>query len=626
MTAATTRTAPPSGEIRWTLHEGPSPRSTPSLGDWWPAGLLLSGCIFALTYLKAWSSDTSGVHLLFWLAAAIMVVAVVGLVVAGPTRISGFAASLGVGLLLYGPKLFHSPVFFNYFDELAHARALEHLNNGAGLFLDNPINKAVEFYPGLESAAGVLASATGMSGFVVGNILIGTLHALLLGALFLFYERVTESPRIALLAVLIYAANPGFVFFDSYFAYESFALPLAASALVAVVLSEQMSRRTALGLLGIAFSLCLVVVVTHHVTAWVLAGILLLMALGAAWERGWVWRYPRRAFAVAAATTAAIAAWLLLVAPYTFSYVGPTFSDTAEAVGGFAGGSTQHRHLFYRSTEPFYEKYGSYLAVFLLAGAVAFAIVNLLRRKATRREHLTTPLIVIGALYFLSLPIAFLVSNNAVTRVWEFAFIGVAPLVAMALNEVLIRKRLAARVLVMVLVFVIFLGGVVSRTSLEQGLPGPYEPTADPRSMTADVLAASTWLRDRFGPGNRVLGDRTAFAVFGSYGDQNALSGQNNGTQPWRVFFPRAITPRVIYELDHNRVRFLIVDRRITTELPRTGWYYSENEPGAGERQLPLPAARLEKFAPSRLFEKIYDNGNLVIYRYLPDGGFQSGS
>ena len=38
----------------------------------------------------------------------------------------------------------------------------------------------------------------------------------------------------------------------------------------------------------------------------------------------------------------------------------------------------------------------------------------------------------------------------------------------------------------------------------------------------------------------------------------------------------------------------------------------------SGERQLPVPAQRLEKFDHSPLFERIYDNGNILIYRYLP--------
>ncbi len=549
-----------------------------------------------------------------------MVVTVIGLVVAGPSRISGFAASLSLGLLLYLPKLMHSPLFFNFFDELAHVWTLGRLSDGGGLFVENPINKAVEFYPGLESAAGVLTSATGLSQFVAGNILIAGLHALLAGSLFLFYERVADSPRVALLSVMIYAANPAFVFFDSYFAYESFALPLAASAIAAAVLSERMSRRTAYGLLGVAFALCLAVVVSHHATAWVLAGLLLLLGAGAAWERGWGWSFSKRLVAVGTATAAVVGAWLIFVAPYTFSYVGPTFTESADAVGRFASGNTQHRQLFYRSTEPFYEKYGSYLAVLLLAGAFAYAVWMLMRREATRREHLTTPMTIVGALYFLSLPIAFLISNNAVTRAWEFAFIGVAPLVAVALSDLLLGKRPLVKVVAGVAVFVIFLGGVVSRTSLQQGLPGPYEPTADPRSMTGDVLAASNWLRNNYGTDNVVIGDRTAFEVFGSYGRQKTLSGQNTGTQPWKVFFPHRITYRVLYELNHHRVKFLVIDRRITKLLPRIGWYYSENEPGAGKRKLPVPIERLEKFDHSPLFERIYDNGHILIYKYLRDG------
>ena len=626
MTEAITHTARLPVETPWTGVRRAERPTVSGWSRWWPAGLLLSACLYAVTYLRAWSSDASGAHLLFWLASAVMVITIVGLVVSGPTRTSGFAASLSLGLLLYLPKLFHSPVFFNYFDELAHWRGLEHLNAGGGLFFENPINKAVEFYPGLESATGMLTSATGLSEFVAGNIVIGALHALIAGALFLLYEQVADSPRIALLSVLVFAANPAFVFFDSYFAYESFALPLAASAVAAVVLSERTSRRTAYGLLGVAFALCLTVVISHHATAWVLAGMLLLLGLGAIWERGWAWTFAKRLIAIGTATAVAVAAWLVLVAPYTLSYVGPTFSDTADAIGRFAGGSTQHRHLFYRSTEPFYEKYGSYLAVFLLAGAFAYAVLLLMRRDATRREHLTTPLILIGALYFISLPIAFLVSTNAVTRVWEFAFLGVAPLVAVALAELLLGGRWLVRIGATVAMFVIFLGGVVSRTSLEQGLPGKFEPTADPRSMTSNVLAAASWLQDRFGIGNRVIGDRTGFAVFGSYGNQHTLSGQNSGIRPWRAFFPRRITPDVLYELNHYKVRFLIVDRRITKELPRTGWYYEQSEPGAGKRQRPLPAERLDKFNHSPLFEKIYDNGNILIYRYLLARGEPTGT
>lgn len=601
-------------------------------GRWWPAGLLLSGCLFAITYLYAWEHGPEGAHPIFWAAVAVLVVTGAGLVAAGPTRFSGFLASLALGALLFLPKLLHSPGFFNYFDEQSHLRAVEELNDGHGLFLENPLNKAVEFYPGMEAAAGLLVSVTGLSTFVAGNLLVAALHSLLPGALFLFYERVSGSTRIALLAVLVYAANPAFVFFDSYFAYESFALPLAASALVAVVLADRrLPRRAATALLAVAILLGVAVVVSHHVTSWALAGILLVLGLSAGWARrdlGWTRRdgyparaggrpAPRRFLAAGLATTAAALAWLVLVAPYTYDYIAPTFSESFDAVQRVAGGDLAHRQLFRRSEVPAYEKYGTWLALVVLTVAFAFAVVALVRRRSLRRDHLTAALAVLGATYFASLPLSILISNSAVTRISEYAFIGVAPLVALALGRLLVGARRLAQALAMVLLFVVFLGGINTRTGLQQGLPGPYQPS-DPQSMTRDVLAASSWLRERYGTGNVVVGDRTTFAVFGAYGRQQTLSGQGSGAQPWRVFFPRTVTAPVIRELNRHRVRFLVVDRRITREVPRIGWYYSSNEPGQETRKEPLAAASLEKFERSRGFQTVYDNGNVVIHQYLP--------
>lgn len=333
--AASQRDSAPTEE----LHEvGPS-----SWSQWWPAGFLLAGIIFGLTYLRAWSGETGGVHLMFWAAIATMVIALSGLIAAGPSRAAGFLASLALGGLLYLPKLFHSPAFFNYFDELAHLRAVEHLNAGDGLFLANPLNKAVEFFPGLGAATGALTSVTGLSTFVAGNVLIAAVHALVLGALFLLYERISDSSRIGLLSVAIFAASPAFIFFDSYFAYESFALPLAASALTAVLLSDGTSRRTARGLLGVALALALTVVATHHITSWVLAGCFFVFGLAAIWAQGWAASISRRLIVAGAATAIAVGLWLVFVAPYTVDYVSPVFSESADAISRLLGGSSERR-------------------------------------------------------------------------------------------------------------------------------------------------------------------------------------------------------------------------------------------------------------------------------------------
>ena len=60
-------------------------------------------------------------------------------------------------------------------------------------------------------------------------------------------------------------------------------------------------------------------------------------------------------------------------------------------------------------------------------------------------------------------------------------------------------------------------------------------------------------------------------------------------------FFPRRIADTDdALQLNHYKVGFLIVDRRITTQLPRTGWYYEESEPGRREAEAAIagPAPR----------------------------------
>jgi hypothetical protein len=73
----------------------------------------------------------------------------------------------------------------------------------------------------------------------------------------------------------------------------------------------------------------------------------------------------------------------------------------------------------------------------------------------------------------------------------------------------------------------------------------------------------------------------------------------------------------VVHELEFVGAKYVVGDDRITTQVPRLGWYFSPHEPGAATRTKPLDLAALEKFDRSLLFARIYDNGHISIYRYL---------
>ena len=80
-----------------------------------------------------------------------------------------------------------------------------------------------------------ISSVTGVSIFISGLVLIGLMRVVMMAALFLIFEAPPPA-RIAVLATVLYAANPNFVFFNAQWAYESFSLPIA---LVAVALAAR---------------------------------------------------------------------------------------------------------------------------------------------------------------------------------------------------------------------------------------------------------------------------------------------------------------------------------------------------------------------------------------------------
>ena len=175
-----------------------------------------------------------GAETLFWLGL-LLVVAPAG------ARLAGIEASrqeqIGlvalVGVALYLAKVWHSPAYFTFYDELQHWRTTDDVLRSGRLFTENPVLPVSPSFPGLENATSALASLSGVSIFGAGIIVVGVARLVLALALFALYETVGGSSRLAGVAALLYMANPNFLFFDAQFAYESLALPFAVLTLYA---------------------------------------------------------------------------------------------------------------------------------------------------------------------------------------------------------------------------------------------------------------------------------------------------------------------------------------------------------------------------------------------------------
>src|SRR6185437_14151363 len=141
--------------------------------------------------------------------------------------------------------------------------------HGGALDAANPLNAVVTDYPGLHLVTAVVAGATGGSVLVTGTVVVVLARIAGCLAVYLLAERLVRAPGTALLAVVVFVANPAYAFFDAQYSYESLAAPIVAVVLVA-------ATRGAYVAAGV---LTAFVTVTHHGSSYVLAAILVAMLL-----------------------------------------------------------------------------------------------------------------------------------------------------------------------------------------------------------------------------------------------------------------------------------------------------------------------------------------------------------
>ena len=165
----------------------------------------------------------------------------------------------------------------------------------------------------------------------------------------------------------IFAANPAFFYFDAQFAYETLAVAFFAVVLLGafrICSSDVDSPWTNVLILVVILA---ALIMTHHATSYVMAGVLTTLAITARVLRGrtGLSRVACRQLGVLAAFSVVGAlTWLLTVARYTFSYLGPLLSAEVTGVKDlFASAGHSSRQLFATAVIPGYEIAGSYLAV-----------------------------------------------------------------------------------------------------------------------------------------------------------------------------------------------------------------------------------------------------------------------
>jgi hypothetical protein len=129
--------------------------------------------------------------------------------------------------------------------------------------------------------------------------------------------------------------------------------------------------------------------------------------------------------------------------------------------------------------------------------------------------------------------------------------------------------------------------------------------------LQPDVIAASEWALDHLGPNNMFGANDMDSWALATYGNQDLADAR----RLWPIFFSQSVDGDVVQIIKNLRLRYLLVNWRMTLGVPVLGDHYVyAQEPDAGHQSHPFPAEDLEKFSSDHCIQLIYDAGPIQIY------------
>jgi hypothetical protein len=559
---------------------------------------------------------------LFWLG--LLLFAVPAIAWAGrrdlspPTRLG---VLIGYAAFTYLPKLLRNPDGPLYHDEFAHWRQSREILADGRLFEDNPIIRVIGDFPGLHATVASIAALTGVSVWQAALIVLVLAHVLVVLGVAVLAADLWGDPRVAAVAAVVYSLNSSFLFFDTQFGYESLAVPLLIWTLVTLLRALRATVRPArLGWSALTLLLAGATIATHHLTALWLIGIMLLIS-AVLTVRSWRAVATVTAWTLTGATAVLVAAWMIWVSPGTAGYLDPYFGQALDQAAGMAGRhGSGSRQLFSQSIAPWWERAAAFVAPPIALAGTAFGAFRLWRDRSGGLVDRAArwSLLFLGSLYF---PAALLILTpsgaEGARRSWAFSYLGIALVVAPAAAFVLDRfRRLAIPLLAVTAVLLV--GNVAAGMNPSYRFPGPPAFGSDTRAASPEMLAAANWLRRTQGRNLRIVADRYSGLIFGSYGEQDPVTG--SATFPTYDLYltePGRQQPRALLtQLRSWRFGYLVVDRRMALEVPDIKIYFETDEPIPHDGRPAFTLAQLTKFDTLPWTIKIYDSTDVAIYRF----------
>ena len=547
------------------------------------------------------------------------------------SREERMALALLLGGALFLVKVIYSPTGFTLHDELATWRQTSDLLATGHPLTSNPLVTGYAGFPGLELFTAAVSQLTGLRIFIVGLAVIGTARVVLMLALFVFLERAAGSARAAGIGIAIYACNPSFLYFDSQFGYESLAIVIGAGLLLAALQwtrTDLIERDwNAAGLVAAMAILAATLAITHHMTSYAMTAFLAIWAATIAVSGRGARQSGTRAalidgpFLPMMFLAVAAGAWFVFEASQvTTTELGSVFTDAFESVVHLIFGGGSGSKALFQSAGQTNSTIARILGIASVVPLLAVIPLGIWRTwRGANPNPLWRALAIVALLYPATLLLRLTQAGTETSqRASEFVFVGLAFVSGLLLSELPWRgdrtRRAIKSLALAALATVIFIGGFIVGESPITRQPGPFLVGGEARAVSPQGVAAAKFAAAEIPAGSRVIVDRPNSTLVASYGGLDRVTGSIEGIQVSRVFFSKtfdAIDQRVI---SNDEIEYIVVDRRLTHELPANGYYFESTEPQANHRRKPLSFSSVRKFNHVRSLSKIFDNGAIAIY------------
>ncbi len=577
------------------------------------------GLLIALAYSASRAGSTQG-DLLYWLGQAVIIVPSVYRVLSpGTDTRSRLTILVGLAAMQSLLAWAYSPDQFRFPDELQHVRTAKDILRTHKLFTANPVLPVSPGFPGLEEVTVALMNLTGLSLFVSGVIVVSLSHVLLPVALFLTYREICVGrERWAAVATLIYTTAPHFNYFEALYIYSTPALAFLGFTLAAAVRAIRRGR----GFLWVAVAF-VPTLLTHHLT--VLIGLVALAAVATIGFFAVSRRNGLRLFSVIAALIALTVVWVEVASPSTWGYL---WAPVQTAVSGLFGHSTPSgagQGAVISVAVPKWETAVEYLAALALFLASYFGVALAWFARAPRWARLTC---LLGVVYPGILIVRLTSSNGPelATRGLTYAMLVIALPVAVAIEYVLgtrwaLRRRRwiggwhppggwrGAAIVATATVVLFAVSAIVDGLppSYER-LPGHFRVASTESGIDSRVSAAGQWAARSWPKANQnVACDVSVCSLWTGYADATA----SNSASP--LFYTTSVT-KANAEIAALSLGWVETDLRWTTQIPNSESYFGGDSQG-GHHVNPLPVDLLSKFDRDSLLERVYDDGDIHVYR-----------